>query len=196
MAWTNRRIDLMMKKGFLVVISGPSGVGKGTICKELLTDEKFVFSVSATTRQMRKGEVNGRDYHFLTVEDFKNKIDNREFLEWAQVYDNYYGTLKSEVLQKLDEGFNVLLDIDTAGAKQVKEKMPEAMLFFLMPPSVEVLEARLRGRATDSDDVIAKRLSCFEYELTQQQYYDHIVTNDVVAQAVAEIKNIIGSKQN
>lgn len=186
----------MMKKGFLVVISGPSGVGKGTICKELLTDEKFVFSVSATTRQMRKGEVNGRDYHFLTVEDFKNKIDNREFLEWAQVYDNYYGTLKSEVLQKLDEGFNVLLDIDTAGAKQVKEKMPEAMLFFLMPPSVEVLEARLRGRATDSDDVIAKRLSCFEYELTQQQYYDHIVTNDVVAQAVAEIKNIIGSKQN
>ncbi|MGI5824234.1 MAG: guanylate kinase [Bacillota bacterium] len=178
-------------KGSLVVISGPSGVGKGTVCKSLLTDENFKFSVSATTRGIRNGETDGVHYHFLSVSDFQNKITNGEFLEWAKVYDNYYGTLKSAVIAELEAGFNVLLDIDTAGAKQVKAKMPEAVLFFLMPPSVEELEARLRGRATDSDEVIKKRLSCFNYELEQRQFYDHIVINDNVDRAVTEIRNIL-----
>lgn len=185
-----------MKKnrGSLVVISGPSGVGKGTVCHGLLADENFKFSVSATTRDMRPGEVDGIHYHFLSVCDFKQKIANGDFLEWAKVYDNYYGTLKSAVISQLELGFNVLLDIDTAGAKQVKEKMPEAILFFLMPPSVEELEARLRGRATDSEEVIKKRLSCFNYELEQRKYYDHIVVNDDVARAVAEIKDILNKE--
>lgn len=179
------------KCGSLVVISGPSGVGKGTICRHLSADGSFVFSVSATTRKMRNGEVDGVHYHFLTVEDFKKRIENDEFLEWAKVYDNYYGTLKSAVSEKLKIGKNVLLDIDTNGAKQVKEKMPEAVLVFLMPPSVEELEERLRGRATDSDEVIKKRLGCFEYELEQRRYYDHIVINDVVERTVLEIKDIL-----
>lgn len=182
------------KRGCLVVVSGPSGVGKGTVCKSLLEDENFKFSVSATTRGIRPGEVDGVHYHFLTVEKFQEKIDNDEFLEWAKVYDNYYGTLKSAVITELEKGYNVLLDIDTAGAKQVKAKMPEALLFFLMPPSVEELEARLRGRATDSDEVIAKRLGCFNYELEQRQFYDHVIVNDQVERAVAEIRDILNRK--
>lgn len=184
----------MAKRGFLVVVSGPSGVGKGTVCQRLLADENYVFSVSATTRKSRKGEIDGVHYHFLSEQEFKAKIANDEFLEWAKVYDNYYGTLKSAVLRKLDAGFNVLLDIDTAGASQVKAKMPEAILFFLTPPSPKELEVRLRGRATDSEDVIAKRLKCFEYELTQSKYYDHVIVNDVVDRAVSEIKDIINNQ--
>ena len=187
----------MSKQTALYVISGPSGVGKGTVCKALLAElgegpnRQLTPSISATTRPMRPGEVDGVNYHFLSQEDFLRRVDNGEFLEYATVYGNYYGTLRSAVQQELVEGRNVLLEIDTDGARQIKKLMPEAELIFLAPPSPEELLRRLQGRNTDSAAEIARRQQCLEAELAQQVYYDYVVVNDVVEDTVAQIRQIM-----
>lgn len=187
----------MSKQTALYVISGPSGVGKGTVCKALLADlgegpnRSLTLSISATTRAMRPGEVDGVNYHFLSQEDFLRRVDNGEFLEYATVYGNYYGTLRSAVQQELEAGRNVLLEIDTDGARQIKKLMPEAELIFLAPPSPEELLRRLQGRNTDSAAEIARRQQCLEAELAQQVYYDYVVVNDVVEDTVAQIRQIM-----
>lgn len=187
----------MSKQTALYVISGPSGVGKGTVCKALLADlgegpnRSLTLSISATTRAMRPGEVDGVNYHFLSQEDFLRRVDNGEFLEYATVYGNYYGTLRSAVQQELEAGRNVLLEIDTEGARQIKKLMPEAELIFLAPPSPEELLRRLQGRNTDSAAEIARRQQCLEAELAQQVYYDYVVVNDVVEDTVAQIRQIM-----
>lgn len=179
-------------KGSLYVISGPSGVGKGTVCKALLAqNQELTVSVSATTRKPRTGEVDGVNYHFLNKEDFLRRIENDEFLEWATVYDNYYGTLKSAVQQELDAGRDVILEIDTKGAAQVRRLMPQAVLIFLEPPSPEELLRRLQTRGTDSPEEIARRQQCLQEELNQRPYYNFVVVNDELSRAVAEIQGII-----
>jgi guanylate kinase len=187
----------------LFVISGCSGVGKGTVINEFMkrNGQNFVLSVSCTTRQPRQGEVHGINYFFLTHEEFEKNIEEGKFLEYAQFAGNYYGTKKKYITQKLDEGFNVILEIDTQGALQVKEKMPEAILIFIAPPGVNVetgdisggvaeLEKRLRGRHTENEETIRKRLSQARTELERSQKYDFTVINDNVEQAVEEIERI------
>lgn len=182
-------------KASLYVISGPSGVGKGTVCKALLArDDSLAYSVSATTRQRRPGEIDGVHYHFLTKEDFMARVERGEFLEWANVYENCYGTLKSFVLEQLAAGKDVVLEIDTNGALQVKKLMPEAVLVFLAPPSAEELLNRLQGRETETAEEIAKRQKCLEFELSQQAFYDYTVVNDEVERAVDEIRQIIARR--
>lgn len=182
----------MSKAGALYVVSGPSGVGKGTVCKALrAVSDDLAVSVSATTRAPREGEIDGVHYHFLTVEDFLARVERGEFLEWAKVYENYYGTLKSVVQDILADGKNVVLEIDTNGALQVKKLMPEAVLIFLAPPSEAELLRRLENRQTDTAEEIAKRQKCLEFELSQREFYDYIVVNDEVDKTVAEIRRII-----
>jgi guanylate kinase len=147
-----------MNKGRLFVISGPSGTGKGTICKELIKDDKIRLSVSMTTRNPREGEVHGVSYYFAIKEEFLQKIEAGGFLEYAEVFGNYYGTPKMEVLELLDEGIDVLLEIDVQGALQIKDVYPEAVLVFILPPSMEALRARLTGRGTETQEVVERRL--------------------------------------
>lgn len=185
-----------MRKGLLVVVSGPSGVGKGTICNALRAQyEELVYSVSATTRPMREGEVEGINYFFLSKEDFLTKIETGAFLEWAEVYGNFYGTPKWIIDAELAVGNNVLLEIDMQGAVQVKKAYPESVLIFILPPSEEELAKRLSGRGTDSADVIAKRLSCWQQEKEMLKHYDYAVVNDTVVQAVEKISHIITAEE-
>lgn len=183
--------NLFMNKK-LYVISGCSGVGKGTVINEFMkrNSNDFVLSVSCTTRQPRQGEVDGINYFFLTHNEFEKNIEEGKFLEYANFAGNYYGTKKKYINQKLDEGYNVVLEIDTQGAFQVKSKMPEAILIFIAPPSVEELEKRLRGRHTEDEATIQKRLAQVKIELERSQKYDYTVINDNVERAVEEIEKI------
>ena len=146
------------KPGKLYVITGPSGTGKGCICKEILKEIDNEFSVSMTTRPAREGEVHGKDYYFVSEEEFLANVEKGNFLEHARVFDNLYGTPKDMVMKQLVKGRNIILDIDVQGALQVKKAMPEAIMIFLLPPSLDELRRRLEGRATDSQDVIEKKL--------------------------------------
>lgn len=186
-----------MRKGNLFVLSGPSGAGKGTMVKRVLQriPDAWV-SVSATTRQPRPGEVDGKDYFFLDQPRFDELVSQDGFLEWAHVHGNSYGTLRSRVQERMDEGAQVILEIDVQGAFQVKKAMPEAHLIFIEPPSLEELERRLRGRGTETEEVICKRMKTAEVELAQKMEYDVQVINDELERATDELVSYIGSFAN
>ena len=186
-----------MDKGLLVVISGPSGAGKGTICKMLkdkMTDLKV--SVSATTRKPREGENEGESYFFISNDEFIKKINDDEFLEYAKVYGNYYGTPKKEVFKQLKAGNDIILEIDIQGALQVKKNYPKGVFIFILPPSLKELQNRIEGRGTDSKEVILKRMKCAYDELDYAFEYDYVVLNDEVEAAVNKIKCIIDAEKN
>ncbi len=166
-----------LQRGRLVVVSGPSGVGKGTVLKHVLERDDFVYSVSATTRSPREGEVDGVNYFFISKEKFEKMIAGGELIEYAEYNGNYYGTPKFFVEKMLSEGKNVILEIEVKGAMQVKKVMPDATFVFIAPESREILEARLRGRGTETDDVIAGRLRIAENEIKACLMYDYIVIN-------------------
>ena len=177
--------------GKLFVISGSSGVGKGTVINEFLNQHKdFRLSISCTTRQKREGEEHGINYFFLTQEEFKSCVENNEFLEWAEFSGNFYGTKKAFVEKCLNNGENLILEIDTKGALNVKKIMPDAILIFIAPPSFEELEARLRGRHTETEEAIQKRLASIKSEIENSKQYDYTVVNDTVENAVKRIEEI------
>ena len=186
----------MSKRGILIVISGPSGAGKGTICKALVERDKNLFvSVSATTRAPRKGEIDGINYHFLTKEDFFDKVNKGEFLEHAEVYGNHYGTLKSNIEELLEAGKNVILEIDIQGALSVKENSKEGIFIFILPPSMEELKNRIVNRGSETKESLLKRFQSAYQEINYISRYNYAVVNDVVEQAVESVENIIFAEE-
>src|SRR5579885_768782 len=184
-----------MRKGALVIISAPSGAGKTTICRKLLARRKDLrYSISCTTRAPRPGEKNGKHYFFLTREEFKRKIQRNEFLEWAVVHDEYYGTPRHFIDQQIKAGDDTLLAIDVQGAAAIRRKIPEAVLIFLVPPSMESLKERLAARR-DSSDSVAKRLANSRGELTAAKNYDYLVVNDELEKAVDQVEAILTAER-
>jgi guanylate kinase len=180
------------KQGVLYVVSGPSAVGKGSLCRLLLErDPALSLSVSATTRKPRDGEANGREYFFYNNDDFERMIRQDSFLEWAKVYDHYYGTPKAYVDEILNSGKDCILEIDVQGALQVKERRPGAVLIFIKPPSEEALTERIRKRGTENPDEIQKRVSQADSEMSHQNEYQHVVVNDDLLRAAEEIQTIM-----
>ncbi|WP_329758823.1 guanylate kinase [Allisonella histaminiformans] len=179
-------------KGILLVVSGPSGAGKGTICAAIRkVFPKLNYSISMTTRAPRKGEVEGTSYFFRTNEEFEKLIKEDAFLEYARVYDHYYGTPKKYALDKIENGESVLLEIDIQGAMQVKQRYPQGVFVYVVPPSLDVLSARIHGRGTDSEEVIQKRLAKITDELAMAHKYDYIIVNDVLEDAVHKVCSIL-----
>lgn len=180
-----------MRKGILVVISGFSGAGKGTIMKELIQRYDYFLSVSATTRQPRYGEVEGKDYYFHTKEEFQQMIDGGELVEWAEYVGNYYGTPKKRVEEQLNMGRDVLLEIEMQGGMLVKEQFPDALLIFISPPSAKILKERLTGRGTESPEEIEKRLLRAVEEVKYMKDYDYIIVNDELEDAIRKVHDLI-----
>jgi len=186
----------MEEQGLLIVISGPSAVGKGTIIKQLLKEEtELTYSISATSRKPRTGEVDGVNYFFLNEEKFLEMVNKGEFLEWAKVYSNYYGTPRNFVEKMLQQGKNVVLEIDIQGSLQVQKNFPEGIFIFILPPSLEELEARIRCRGTEEECQIAERLGLAEKELGYLTCYDYGVVNDQLSLAIEKIKAIITAEK-
>lgn len=186
-----------MRKGLLILISGPSGTGKGTVC-DLLRQRhpEISYSISATTRQPRPGEQDGVNYYFYTKEKFREMIDQGQLLEWAEVYGNFYGTPKQKVLDRLDAGEDILLEIDTQGALNVMKVMPEGLFIFLLPPSLEELAARLKGRGTETEESLHRRLGAAVDEIKLATKYRYVVVNDKVEDAEETIANIIEAEHH
>ena len=181
----------MAKKGILVVLSGFSGAGKGTIMKELIRKYPYFLSVSATTRKPREGEKDGIDYYFYTKEQFESMIQNDELIEWAEYVGNYYGTPKAAVEKQLADGKDVLLEIEMQGGMLVKEQFPDAALLFVTPPSFNDLEQRLTGRGTETKQQIEKRIQRATEEVSYMSSYDYLIINDELEQAVQDVHRII-----
>ena len=178
-------------KGKLIIVSGPSGSGKSTVTKIVKDKLNIPLSISATTRNPRDGEIDGKDYFFLSEEEFKNKIVNDEFYEYAEVHGNYYGTLKKTVEDNLNRGLNVILEIDVQGALIAKEKKKDAILVFFRTKDMEVLEKRLRDRKTDSEEVIQTRLKNAETELKYENKYNYTIVNENLENSIQELIDII-----
>lgn len=183
----------MTERGLLIVFSGPSGVGKGTVRQEIFStpDHKFEYSVSMTTRQKRPGEVDSVDYFFRTREEFEELIKNGQMLEYAEYVGNYYGTPLTYVNETLDKGIDVFLEIEVQGALQVKKKVPDGVFIFLTPPDLDELKDRLVGRGTDSEEVIRQRIERAKEEIALMREYDYAVVNDEVPLAAERVKRII-----
>lgn len=181
----------MQKKGNLIVISGFSGVGKGTVVKRMVSDYGYSLSVSATTRAPREGEVDGKDYYFKSVSDFQNLIDYNGFIEWAQYVDNYYGTPRKFVEDEMAKGNDVILEIEVQGAMNVKQQYKDAILIFITAPSATSLRERLAGRGTETDEVINKRMRRAAEESEDINVYDYIVVNDDLDACVHSVHSII-----
>ena len=176
----------------LIILTGPSGVGKGTVVKEILDKEKNIWlSISATTRGPREGEKDGENYYFMDKKKFKEMIEQNLFLEWAQFAGNYYGTPLSSVNEKIKKGFTVLLEIEVEGAKQIKEKFPHSLSIFLLPPDKEELERRIRNRGTEKEEAIKKRLSRANYEISVSNQFDFALTNHNVDETAKKIIKLI-----
>lgn len=183
-----------LKRGRLYVISGPSGAGKGSICKELVKDRGTDVSISMTTRDPRPGEENGKHYFFVSKEEFLENVEKGNLLEYATVYDNMYGTPKDAVIKKLEKGIDVILEIDIQGGLQVKKAMPETVLVFILPPSLKILRERLEGRQTDSQEVIEKRLAKTLNEIKLIGEYDYYVVNDELDDAIRDVREIMNAE--
>lgn len=184
-----------MRKGCLIVVSGPSGAGKGTVCTAFLKEHGDVaYSVSATTREPRVGEQEGVNYYFLSRSEFERMIENGELLEWAEVYGNYYGTPLKKIEEKLSKGQDILLEIDTQGALNVQKKFPDGVYVFILPPSIDELEKRLRGRGTDSEEAVARRLSAAAGEIAVAREYAYTIINDTVERSVQTLSAIISAE--
>lgn len=188
----------MIDKGSLIVISGPSGTGKGTILSHFndnYKDDNVIYSVSATTRNPREGEQNGVNYYFVTKDEFKSKADSGGFLEYAEYCTNFYGTPKKPVMDALENGIDVILEIETVGAMQVKKNYPSAVLVFILPPSLEELRARLVGRGTETEETIEKRFFEAQRELKLAESYDYVIVNDKIEDASRKFNTIINAER-
>ena len=188
---------MLNRKGLLLVVSGPSGAGKGTICNALLNkNDQIKLSVSATTRKPRNGEVHGVNYFFIEKEEFTKMIENGEFLEYAQIYDNFYGTPKAAIIECLEKGQDVILEIEMQGARQIKEVYPEGVFIFVLPPSLEELKSRIVGRGTETQEEIEKRFSCAFEEINQIVNYDYFIVNEDIEKSVSDVEAIICAEKN
>lgn len=187
---------MTQQRGLLIILSGPSGVGKGTVRAAIFKDNKFnyVYSVSATTRQSRPGELDGVDYYFVSKEQFKQYIEEDALLEYAEYVGNYYGTPIQKIEENLAAGNDVFLEIEVQGALKVRERMPEGIFIFLAPPSLDELKSRITGRGTDREDVILERMQMAKEEIEMMQHYDYVVVNDTVEHAVEKVNAIIQSE--
>lgn len=183
-------------RGLLIVVSGASGTGKGTVCKKILNDmPEVAYSISATTRAPRPGEVDGREYYFISRDEFKAWIADGKFLEYAEVYGNFYGTPLNKIRERLNRGEDILLEIDVQGALNVKRKMPEGVYIFLLPPSLDELKRRIEGRGTETPESLNRRLTNAVAEIKIGLEYDYVVVNDSVDAAAAQIKTILAAER-